>query len=82
MTQFVTNLNRFLRRNFYLFSKFIMWLIGLGSLTYLILNIFQGLNLPNEKYTATNLNEQNVGGAIEGTNISDMDISIEVIDTI
>ena len=48
-----TILNRFLRQKTSLKSKIAMWLIGLGSLTYLLLNIYHGFDLTNDNNGGT-----------------------------
>ena len=49
MNHSATIVNRFLRQKTYFKSKIIMWLIGLGSLTYLLLNVYHGFDLANDK---------------------------------
>ena len=60
MNHSATILNRFLRQKTSLKSKIAMWLIGLGSLTYLLLNIYHGFDLTNDNNGGTS-NHKNEG---------------------
>ena len=60
MNHSATILNRFLRQKTSFESKIIMWLIGLGSLTYLLLNVYHGFDLANDNNGET-LNHKNGG---------------------
>ena len=53
MNHSATISNRFLRQKTSLKSKIVMWLIGLGSLTYLLLNIYHGFDLTNDNNGGT-----------------------------
>ena len=76
MTQIFPILNRFLRRNTSSASNIIMWLTGLGSLTYLLLNIYHGVYLPKDTPNATPISAINDRDAVKDSEVSIQDFNI------
>ena len=60
MNHSATISNRFLQQKTSLKSKIAMWLIGLGSLTYLLLNIYHDFDLGNDN-NGGNIKHKNGG---------------------
>ena len=76
MTQIFPILNRFLRRNTSSASNIIMWLTGLGSLTYLLLNIYHGVYLPKDTPNATPISAINDRDAVKDSEVSIQDFNM------